>query len=61
MPTELAHWIPAAVIVDVMLYLHRVTRQDMREMESRFEARMDRVESQIGELRERMAHLLILA
>ena len=53
MPPELTQWIPPAVIVGVMLYLHRVTRQDMKRLESR----MDRLESQIGELRERMAHL----
>ena len=64
MPPELTQWIPPAVIVGVMFYLHRVTRQDM----SRLEGRMDRMESQIGdlrqqvelhigELRERMAHL----
>lgn len=68
MPPELTQWIPPAVIIGVMLYLHRVTRQDMKQMESRFESRMDRMETQIGdlrqqveiqigELRERMAHL----
>ena len=46
MPPELAPWIPPAVIVGFMLYLNR-----------RLESRMDRMESQIGELRERMAHL----
>ena len=40
----------------VMLYLHRVSRQEMAQLESRLESTMDRVESQIGELRERMAH-----
>ena len=67
MPPELAQWIPPAVIVGVMLYLHRTTRQDMKQMEtrleSRFASRMDRMEtrlagridgldSQIGDLRE---------
>lgn len=46
MPPELAPWISPAVIVGFMLYLNR-----------RLESRMDRMESQIGELRERMAHL----
>ena len=46
MPPELAPWISPAIIVGFMLYLHR-----------RLESRMDRMESQIGELRERMAHL----
>ena len=68
MPPELAQWIPPAVIIGVMLYLHRTMRQDMKQMESRFDSRMDRMEAQIGDLRqqveiqigdlrERMAHL----
>ena len=32
MPPELAPWIPPAVIVGVMLYLHRSTRQDMKDL-----------------------------
>ena len=35
MPSELAQWIPPAVIIGVMLYLHRMTRQDMSRMEGR--------------------------
>ena len=46
MPPELTQWIPPAVIIALMLYLHRSTHH-----------RLDRVESKIGELRERMAHL----
>ncbi len=46
MPPELAPWISPAVIIAFMLYFNR-----------RLESRMDRLESQIGELRERMAHL----
>ena len=61
MPPELAQWIPPAVIIGVMLYLHRTMRQDMKQMESRLESRMDRMESRMNrmdtELRERMAHL----
>ena len=49
MPPELAQWIPPAVIVGVILYLHRVTRQDMKQMEARLESRMDRMEARIGE------------
>ena len=30
MSPELTQWIPPAVIVGVMLYLHRVTRQDIK-------------------------------
>ena len=67
MPPELAQWIvplivifgtlSPAVIVGLMLYLHRITRQDMREMESRLGSRMDRMESQIGELRDRLGRI----
>ena len=32
---ELAQWIPPAVIVGVMLYLHRTTRQDMKRLDGR--------------------------
>ena len=32
MPPELAQWIPPAVIVGVMLYLHRTTRQDVAQL-----------------------------
>ena len=68
MPPELAQWIPPAVIVGVMLYLHRMTRQDisrmegrlhedMKQMESRLESRMDGLEKRIGDLRDRMRRL----
>ena len=68
MPPELAQWIPPAVIVGVMLYLHRTTRQDMKQSEARLREEMKgvrsevvdlrkHVDTQIGELRERMAHL----
>ena len=45
MPPEIAQWIPPAVIVGLMLYLHRSTGQSMKQMESRLESRMDRLES----------------
>ena len=54
LPPELAQWIPPAVIVGVMLYLHRMTRQDMKQMESRLSGRIDGVESKIENLRDRM-------
>ena len=53
MPPELSQWISAAVIIGIMLYLHRVTRQDM----SRLEGRLDRLEKQIGDLTARMGRL----
>ena len=68
MPPELAQWIvplivifgtlSPAVIVGLMLYLHRLTRQDMKQMEarleSRFDSRMDRMEARIREDMERL-------
>ena len=61
MPPELAQWIvplivifgtlSPAVIVGLMLYLHRVTRQDMKDLEARleskFDSRMDRMEARL--------------
>ena len=60
MPPELVQWIQSGVIVGVMLYLHRVIRQDMsrlegrlrqdmKQMEARLESRMDRMETRMGE------------
>ena len=46
MPPELAQWISPAVIIALMIYLHRSTH-----------SRLDRVESQIGDLRDRMGRL----
>ena len=36
---------------------NRGLRQDMAQLETRLDERIGRLESQIGELRERMAHL----
>lgn len=57
MPPEIAQWVvplivifgtlSPAVIVGLMLYLHRLTRQDMKQMETRLGSRMDRLESQV--------------
>ena len=68
MPPEIAQWIvplivifgtlSPAVIIALMLYLHRTTRQDMKQMEarleSRFDSRMDRMEARIREDMERL-------
>ena len=35
MPPDLTQWIPPAVIVGIMLYLHRMTRQDMKRLDER--------------------------
>ena len=61
MPPELAQWIPPAVIIGVMLYLHRSLRQQIESrldrMEERLESRMDGLEKRIGDLRDRMRRL----
>ena len=72
MPPELAQWIPPAVIVGVMLYLHRSLRQQIESRMDRMEARLhqdtaqlrdevrdlrEHVDHQIGDLRERMGRL----
>lgn len=53
MSPELAQWINPAILVLGFLFALR----SLKQMESRLGSRMDRVELQIGELRERMAHL----
>ena len=44
-------------LAGVILTSNRGVRQDMAQMESRLDKRISGLESQIGELRERMAHL----
>ena len=46
-----------AALAGVILTSNRGLRQDMAQMESRLDKRISGLESQIGELRERMAHL----
>ena len=46
MPPELAQWIPPAVIIALMIYLHRSTHR-----------RLDRLETQVGDLRDRMGRI----
>ena len=57
MPPELSQWIPAAVIIGIMLYLHRVTRQDMSRLEGRLEKQIGDLTARMGRLEERMARL----
>ena len=52
MPSELAQWIPPAVIIGVMLYLHRMTRQDMSRMEGRLREDMKNLHGEVADLRE---------
>lgn len=57
MPTEITQWIPPAVIVGVMLYLHRVTRQDIKELRGRMDTGIDDLRDRTGRLEGRMARL----
>lgn len=55
MTLELLQWISPAVIVGVMLYLHRLTRQDVTDLRNRMtrlEERMARVEGALDVLRQ---------
>ena len=46
MPPEIVEWIPPAVIIALMIYLHRSTHR-----------RLDRLETQVGDLRDRMGRV----
>ena len=54
MSPELAQWIPPAVIVGVMLYLHRVTRQDLKQLRGSITDLRLHTETQNGILRDEM-------
>ena len=55
MTLELLQWISPAVIVGVMLYLHRLNRQDVTDLRNRMtrlEERMARLEGTLDVLRQ---------
>ncbi|MCY3756951.1 MAG: hypothetical protein OXG96_04450 [Acidobacteria bacterium] len=61
MSHELALWLPPAVIIALMLYLHRLTRQDVAQLRDdvrqdvkRLGSRMDRMETRLREDLERL-------
>lgn len=54
MPTELAQWVTPAIIVAVLLYIHRSLRQDMRELRGEVRDLRQHVDIQIGDLRQRV-------
>ena len=54
MSPELLQWIPPAVIVGVMLYLHRVTRQDIKGLRGDIVDLRIHVDTENGKLRDRM-------
>ena len=54
MSPELFQWISPAVIVGLMLYLHRVTRQDIKELRGDISDLRVHVDTENGNLRDRM-------
>ena len=56
MSPELAQWIPPAVIVGVMLYLHRANRHDINGLRGDIADLRGHVDTEIGNLREHMGN-----
>lgn len=48
---------PSAVIVAIMFYLHRVTRQDLKDLRLELANLRDRMDSLNGDLRDRMGRI----
>ena len=57
MTPELTPWIPAAVIIAVMLYLHRRLESRMDRMETRLREDMQRLDDRVARLEHSQAHL----
>ena len=57
MPPELSQWIPPAVIVALMLYLHRSTHRRMDRMEGRIREDMKRLDERVARLEHSQAKL----
>lgn len=57
MPSEFAQWIPPAVIVGLMLYLHRSTHRRMDRMEGRLREDMKRLDERVARLEHSQAKL----
>lgn len=57
MPPELAQWIPPAVIVGLMIYLHRSTHRRMDRMERRVRQDIKELRGEIGDLRDRLGRV----
>lgn len=56
MSPEFAQWIPPAVIVGVMLYLHRANRHDIKGLRGDIADLRGHVDTEIGNLREHMGN-----
>ena len=64
MTLELLQWISPAVIIGVMLYLHRLARQDIKglrgeitDLRSHVDTGLADLRNRVGRLEERMARL----
>lgn len=64
MPPELLQWIPPTIIVGLILYLHRVMRQDIKGLRGELtglrihvDTGMEKLGNRMGRLEERMARL----
>lgn len=54
MPSELAQWIPPAVIVALMIYLHRSTHRRLDRMETRLREDMAQLRNDMRQDMERL-------
>lgn len=57
MPPELAQWIPPAVIIALMIYLHRSTHRRMDRMERRVRQDIKELRGEVGDLRDRLGRV----
>ena len=57
MPPALAQWIPPAVVIAVLLYIHRSLRQDMSELRGDVRELRQHSDTQIGNLRDRLGRI----
>ena len=57
MPPALAQWIPPAVVIAVLLYIHRSLHQDMSELRRDIRDLRQHVDTQIGNLRHRLGRI----
>ena len=57
MPPELAQWIPPAVIIALMIYLHRSTHRRMDRMEARLSEDIKEVRAEVRDLRDRLGRV----
>lgn len=54
MSPELAQWIMPAILVAILLYIHRSLRQDMRDLRGKVRELRQHVDTQNSDLRDRL-------